>query len=88
MTDKNCGTCRLWAHNFYNKQHPSLRGTGCCADVKMDIPASWSSNAPMLASDGEDCIAWEENHPIHAEVAEPFGRESDIRPGFYEDDLP
>jgi hypothetical protein len=62
MIDKNCGTCRLWAPNFYGNLHQSLRGTGCCADVKLDLPASWSSNTSMLASDGEDCIAWEAIH--------------------------
>ena len=59
MNGKQCGTCRLWAPNFYNVLRPFMRGAGCCADVKLDLPASWSSDTPMLASDGEDCMAWE-----------------------------
>ena len=57
--EKCCGTCRLWALNYYSNLMPSLRGTGCCADVKLDLPASWSTNTPMLSSDGSDCCAWE-----------------------------
>lgn len=35
----------------------------CAADVVMDVPASWKSNAGMAATDGADCPAWQEITP-------------------------
>ena len=60
---KTCGTCRFWAPNYFrNLLPPANWGTGCCVDAKLDLPASWSTNTPMLPSDGADCFAWEASH--------------------------
>lgn len=56
--DKRCGTCRLWADNHY-KQHFMRTGHECCADVAMDLPASWNNQMAMLPDDGADCPIWE-----------------------------
>lgn len=57
--EKSCGTCNLWAPNFYThrKEH---RGTSCCADAVMDLPASFIPNRQtMTAAQGAECICWE-----------------------------
>lgn len=86
MSDKSCGTCLYWSPWFHRAIPASFRGTGCCVDAKLDLPASWSTNSPMLATDGGDCIGWEPKE--EPEKPEPYGRQSDLRPGFYEDDVP
>ena len=63
-TEKNCGTCRLWGDNFYKSHSWKYMCSGdCAADVVMDVPASWKSNAGMAAADGADCPAWQEITP-------------------------
>lgn len=86
MSEKSCGTCRFWAPLFHRALPASCRGTGCCVDAKLDLPESWSSNTPMKASDGATCFAWEPDE--EESKPEPLGRQSDLRPGFYEDDVP
>lgn len=87
MSEKSCGTCCFWAPWFHRSLPASCRGTGCCVDAKLDLPESWSSSTPMRASDGATCFAWEPKE-ARSEPVEPYGRQSDLRPGFYEDDMP
>jgi hypothetical protein len=56
----SCGTCLLWAPNFYTfTADRSLRGTTCCADAVMNLPASFiPGRQTMTADQGDDCICW------------------------------
>lgn len=64
MIEKRCGNCRLWGDNFYKeKPWKGMCSGDCAADVVMDVPASWKSNAGMAATDGEDCPVWQEITP-------------------------
>jgi hypothetical protein len=65
-----CGSCRLYGANFYSFPANQIGGAGntCCADVVMDLPASFIPNRQtMEPDDGEGCIVWEA-------VTEPAGR--------------
>jgi hypothetical protein len=54
--EHRCGNCALWGRNFYAR--PS--DTTCCADAKMELPASFiPARQTMTAEQGEDCICWE-----------------------------
>lgn len=56
--ERKCGTCHLWGANFYPKDWPV--NTTCCADVVMDLPASFiPSRQTMTADQGEGCICWQ-----------------------------
>jgi hypothetical protein len=73
MSDvKTCGTCRLWAPNFHANMHASCRGTTCCADAVMDLPASFIPNRQtMRAEEGEGCICWESTEtPAASDITE------------------
>lgn len=60
MSEKLCGTCGLWGDNYYKSHSWKYMCSGnCAADVVMDVPASWKSNAGMAATDGIDCPAWQ-----------------------------
>lgn len=57
---KSCGSCHLWAPNFYTHSPLIGRGTTCCADAVMDLPASFKpKRQTMEAHEGADCICWE-----------------------------
>lgn len=56
--EKTCGTCGLWE---MNRALPGMfRGKICCADIVMDLPASFIPNRQtMEAHEGDGCICWE-----------------------------
>lgn len=57
-----CGTCRLHASNFYGNSTNGYVGEDlantCCADVEMDLPASWDNRMPMEPSKLRWCPIW------------------------------
>lgn len=61
---KNCGSCLLYGANFYPRRPGWIADNTCCADVVMDLPASFIPNRQtMAAHEGEGCICWEPAKP-------------------------
>lgn len=63
MADKvTCGTCRLHASNFYGNPTNGFvkdeRANDCCADVEIDMPASWNNQTPMEPTKERYCATW------------------------------
>lgn len=58
LVEKTCATCSLWGRNFYPEfSQPNFT---CCADVVMDLPASFIPNRQtMRAEEGAECICWQ-----------------------------
>lgn len=64
---RNCGSCGLWGANFYPKREGWPTDTTCCADVAMDLPASFiPARQTMTAEQGDGCICW---RPVEAAAA-------------------
>lgn len=63
MTGKvTCGSCRLHASHFYGNSKNGFvveeRSNDCCADIEIDLPASWNNQTPMDPASERWCPIW------------------------------